>query len=57
MRDTRSRVLEIPKIAKGLQDRGGCIGVRLSGDRISAKVLKVALGGVGRDDPGRQASS
>lgn len=50
--DARSVVLQIPQVAQGLQNRGGAVRGRLSGDGVDTVVLDVALGSVGRDQPG-----
>lgn len=55
--DTRGQVREIPEVAQGLEDRGRTVGRGLARGRVDTVVLDVALGGVGRDQPGRHTAT
>lgn len=57
VRDTGSKVLQVPQVAQSLQDRGGRVSRGLTGDRVGTVVLNVAGGGVGRHEPSRHTAT
>jgi hypothetical protein len=57
VRNTRSKVLQIPEISKGLENRGGTVRGRLASGRVNTVVLNVSLGRVRRDKPGRHTAA
>lgn len=44
VRDTGSKVFEIPEVSKGLEHGSGTVRSRLAGGRVDTVVLNVSLG-------------
>jgi hypothetical protein len=57
VRDTRSGVLKVPQVAKGLQNGGGTVRLGLSSNGVDTVVLNVTLGSIGRDQPSGHAAT
>lgn len=55
--DTRAQVLQVPQVTEGLQDRGSTVRGRLAGDGVGTVALNVALGGIRRQQPGRDTTT
>lgn len=52
VRDTRSGILKIPQVTQSLQNGSSTVRLRLASNGVDTVVLNVALGSVGRDQPG-----
>lgn len=57
VRDTRSEILQVPKVTESLEDGGSGVRGRLAGGRVSTEVLNPALGGVRRNEPSGQTAT
>lgn len=54
---TRRKVFNVPKVAQGLEYRGRTVGLGLPGLGIPSVVFNVALGRIGRNQPGGHAAT
>lgn len=57
MLNTRAKVFQVPQVTEGLQNRGSTVRGRLAGDGVSTIALNVTLGGIRRQQPGRDTAT
>lgn len=55
--DTRAQILKVPQVTESLQHGGSRVRRRLAGDGVGTVALNVTLGGISRQQPGRDTAT